>query len=314
MTTRPPAHSVERFRRCLLVGNPVTIKLASKELLQIVPHLSPMDLVNAVKIAGGLRPHHQIGADEIVDPVIKESMRRKWKKFNNKDFAILLSSLGKSGSGGHTLPTLIPALVPLVPAMRPSDVCLSLWGITRIVGKADHAPPTESVRAVFNAGMDVLTRDGSVEGLTLVNLTQLLFALSKNAADLKHDPTVSAVTGRIMRVLANPSTIRQLPDDSVPFILYAASEIAATHGLSASHAQYDQFFELMSTEVSKRITLKPKLVVDSVRALGRIRRLDRQLVEERLIPVLSQVKLTPEQICGLTRAFKGVGLELTSFI
>ena len=298
----PTSETLDRFRRALVVGNPVTIKLAQKELVRFVPKMAPVDLVNCCAVATGAdAKRHGIDAVSLVEIVLKESQKREYEKFNGRDFAVLLTALGKlPGDHSAILKSVMSRIVPK--EMRTTDMCMCLFALTKL-----GSLPAE----LFYSGMREL--DNRIEQLNKINLTQLLFVVAKNTSLIRalKESEQQAVRHTFERILQRiTASVDSFDNAAISFALYTASEASHSLRLTEQSPSRTAFFQTAAEEVLRRTDLSPKDVVSCVRALGRVGMLDQQIVQQKLVPILDSLRLSEEQIKGLRTALESIQYPL----
>jgi hypothetical protein len=256
---------VERLRRCLRVGNPITVKLAVKDISTSLDRMSCVDLVNIVKIA----PDYLV----LTKNVLEEFQRRKWKSFNGNDFAVLLSSLNSSDRI-EVLQSLSTASIvaSILPDMRTTDICIVLKSISGLPGS----------EPVLKAGVETLTQTKRLEQLNTINMTQLLYVLSRNFNSISRIENVALLANRLKEIAM--TNTRSLPNESIPFIIHSVNRIRDIRGFDLN-----DFYESMSREMLERTEMKPLDVIDSCRALNRVGELPDSVIRERLTSAIRSV-------------------------
>ena len=272
-----------RFRRCVAQGRPAILKLATADLIQALPHMAPFDLVNSLRIAPNGSPAIQAIVSEVTG-------RGNFKNFNPTDLTIFLSAIAKSNAK-FPLGNVVPTLTRLGTAYRTSDLLTSLWAISRLTNdKLILMQCLSLVSALFRNQPDRYAE------ISLVNFTQVLHALSKCPEASLTDDFVTQLC------LAVIPKLNQLDDQALPFVLAVLAKVKARDLQILT-----PFFATVNAELLARDSMPPKLFVDSVRALGRLRQLDRPVLERRLgrIPLNA---LNSIQLRGLQNACVSVGL------
>lgn len=303
------SHDVDRFRRCLQVGNPVTVKLAYKELVNGLARLSPMDLANVTKVALAIKPQHKLDQLEVVNAVLSESERRKWSKFSPTDLAVMTTSIAKMRFNDLFNP-LSERLLYSIPEMRTTDLCVTLWAITRLAKNPTdiHAHIQEGLKS-FLAHNKLRLRQ-----LNNVNITQLIFVLARTRDIFPQLVGVDQVVSFLLTVLTEKERLHTFANEAIPFNTYALVEICEGLENRPEEELLSALYAAIKTELDRRIDLKPEEVIDTFRALGRVGEVDRKMVDERLIPLLSQADLTPHRVRGITNVLKAVGYSDTDEI
>lgn len=276
--------ALKRYMRCAKIGNPVTIKLAKRDLIHYIPRMKPIDLVNTVKTC-----HNET---EIASATVDEILSRKFSKFNQKDVAVLLPSIRllEAGTRNRFLTELVPRLTPFLPAMRPTDICISLWALTK-VGVA-----CAEIQSVLAKALEIFAQENfkSMKSLSSINITQLLLAFSKYS---KSNKAILPVFEQLLTLMTANNYISQIKDDALAFYIYSVANISQSVEMKMKNPQRISFFSSIQEEVKQRNALSPIQRVDCARGLDRAGFCDRELVEVVLVRVLDSknLKLKPEQ-------------------
>ena len=287
--------ALKRYQRCVKIGNPVTIKLAKRDLMQYIPRMTPLDLVNAVK---------HFPKDEVGSVTAREILKRNFAKFNSKDFAVLVHSLISlpSDTRDEILIALKPLLPSQIPVMRPSDICVTLWALTKLDAHGSD------MQQLVDLGVSIFTQNNfsRVRILNNINITQLLFAFSKTA---KPGEKTIAFFGEILQLLIKPGFASKIQDNSLAFYIYAVVNISQSIEFDMKSPLRRSFFESMKSEVKRRKSLSPIQLFDCIRGLGRAGFCDQELVTAFLVPSMAEegLQLKPEQsesIKNILKQFK----------
>lgn len=296
------SHFVDRFRRCLQVGNPVTVKLAYRELVNELPRLSPMDLANVTKVAFAIKPQHKLDQLEVVKAVLSECERRKWSKFSSTDLAVMTTSIAKMRFH-DLLNSLSERLLNSIPEMRTTDLCVTLWAITRLAKNPTH------IHSLIQEGLTSFLAQNKLRlrQLNNVNITQLIFVLARTRDIFPKLVGVDQVVSFLLTLLTEKERLHTFANEAIPFNTYALVEIIEGLENRPEEEVLSALFAAIRSELDRRIDLKPSEVIDTFRALGRVGKVDRQMVDELLIPVLTEAELTPHRVRGVTNVLKAVG-------
>ena len=269
---------VQRLDRAVHSRNQALINVITNELKSELPKLRPVDLVNAAKIAK---------SDKLSSSIFSECRKRNYAKFKSQDFTVLAAS-------GVADETFIRAVTGQLTNMRTSDLCFISWKIKN-----------EEFR---KSGLQELAKR-DWKDLSLTNLTQLLKVVSGCSG---HVPET------LMRNLAATLTDRLtiLDSKAFPFTLYSVCEILSKRTIGMT-PEWQTFFINVNSELRNRPEIDPMDFVDSVRALGRIRQLDKDVFEIRfvgeILPKLSKSDLSEVRVKGIQNAASSVGINSFSF-
>jgi hypothetical protein len=270
---------VQRYERAVLSNNKTLINLISTEIKSEIPRMRPIELVNAAKLSR---------SESLTHAILAECKRRKYEKFKSQDFATLVSVGAKSDDFRN-------AVSINMRSMRTSDLCFVLWKL--------------NAQTVSESGLNELaSRD--LTRLTQTNLTQLLrvMACSRSAIPLALVDSVVSIWINLMPTIDNKA---------FPFVLYSLAETVSKQRFESSSKRLDDFFALANSELVRRTDMECVDVIDSVRALGRIRRLEREVFESRLVcDTLDKVdvnSLSEVRRKGIQNAAVSVGLTSFSF-
>ena len=276
---------LKRYLRCTKIGNPVTIKLAQRELLLYIQKMNPLDLVNTVKHF----PKNEVGS-----AVVGEILKRNFSKFNSKDIAVLVPSirlLGDAQRKEEILGAVFPVILPLITSMRTTDMCMTLWGLTKL-----NIPPTD-MQPILDAVLSLLAKDNCrrMQIMNHINISQLLLTFSKYAQNTKNGEFI--VFEELLKFLTAENFASKIQDDAMAFHIYSVANISQTIRFPVDHPVKIQFFEKMKNEVKTRRNLSPIQLVDCIRGLGRAGICDKEIVDFLLLPALesNDLKLKPEQ-------------------
>lgn len=297
----PTSETVDRFRRALVIGNPVTVKLAHKEILRFVTRMTPIDLVNSFKLAGSISPtKHGIDKAPLTKAVSVECRNRKFEKFNGRDFAVLLSAMAKDNQSSDLVQSITQKLHPA--EMRTTDLCMSLFALTKLGSVSD--------RLLMSGLEEIGTRTAQ---LNRINLTQILHVFSKNSAQIRklgeaESPKIHAVldgvTGRVSDIAS------ELDNSGIAFALYATAEAFQSTRFPLDSPVRQEFISKLSSEVMRRNDWTERDIIGVVRALGRMNSLNTELIDLRLIPALESASLSDEQKKGLKSALETINYPL----
>ena len=263
---------VQRFERAIKSRNEVLTKLISKEISLQIPKLRPVDLVNISKIYSPLAP-----------AILSECRDRKFAKFKSQDFTIL-AEIAKDDQ------IYIDSISARVDMFRTCDLCYVLWKV---------ADPQVRQRGLE----EMKNRDLST--LSFTNFTQLLKVVCSESSR----PIAPKLLSNLIRELS--TRISSVDSKTLPFILYCISETVSKNGTTIIDEHFVHFFTLVNSQLSTRTDIKPLDFVDCVRALGRIRQLEKKLFEEKFIkevlPFLKPSDLDNVRLKGLENAAATVG-------
>jgi len=274
---------VQRFERAVKSGNLALVNMITKEIRSDMGSFRPVDLVNVAKIGQ---------SENLTTAVYKECDRRNFSKFKSQDFTVL------AGLGLGREISLLRAIATRLTNIRTNDLCFILWKVENEI---------LNVKGFEELANRDLTK------LSQTNLTQLIRAITR---------TTQIVPVTLVRNVANTLTNR-LPDtDSkiFPFLLYSVCEIMSktSHAELRSSLEMENFFTTVNAQLRDRSAdMSPLDFVDSVRALGRIRKLDREVFVEifmpKILPKLDKSDLSETRIKGIQNAAVSVGINSFSF-
>jgi hypothetical protein len=292
------ADSVRRFQRVIKIGNPMTIKLASRDLINDVPKLKPIDLVNGLKTAASS------GNDQVVQAITEECKKRNLKGFNGKDLAVLVSAVNKPDLCLIFERKLSPEFMR---TMRTSDLCMCLLGLSKIESKQ---LPDSVYKFLYE-----FVKGERIKQFSEINISQVLSALSSKSSLAALErltfqeqwEIVIKLLEKFLRKLEKEST--SFSDKTVAFSLFATVQIFQAVKLPLDHPGRLSFLNKMADEVDCRGTLNDSQLVTCVRALGRARALKKDFVERRLMPILKDLDLNEDQKSGLNAALVSVGIH-----
>jgi hypothetical protein len=289
--------SVQRFRRVLQIGNPVTIKLAHRDMMKDVNRMSPVDLVNAFRIItrGG-----QEGADVIESEIVK----RKLKGFNGKDYAVLLSDLRPDSP---IIPFIIERLSrESLREMRTTDLCIVFQSLVKSPGKS----PDLVVKFVAE-----FLKGDRIKQFREINVSQVLKSLSLSCAELE----LATVSNREILMDFFRDFLKKLNKDSdafsnetLAFASYAVSKCLYTIKFPHEEEIRIKFYRSVTQQLEKRIdNMSPNQIVTCIRALGRSGTLTKTDITNELISRLSSSidSISPHHVEGLRSALQSVDAD-----
>jgi len=278
---------VARLSRAVGAKNSATIGVISREISKIIPRMRPIDLVNIAKIAP---------STPLFEQAVSESIKRDFRHFKSQDFVVLLGVVGDGKSINHQrmITSIIPNLEPLIPSMRAGDICYISWSLRA------HSIASEFVEKLL---LELTNREHrDFNELRFINITQLLSVCT----DTKTWPK-NLIDKLSNEMIQRPQEIR---DKSFPFILYSFAEICSRTSFEST--VMENFFSFANSQILSRVKMSPKDVIDSTRALGRIRKLEPHVFVQRTIPAVREIgeaALSPIQRKGILSAASSVGMS-----
>jgi hypothetical protein len=303
MATSAPiiSDAVQRLRRVMQIGNPVTIKMAERDLIDLIPRLRPVDLVNSLKIAGYERQN-------VSKTVIQECLKRNLRGFIGQDLAVLVRSIDDSS------PELVSKICEkfihheFIRSMRTSDLCMCMLG----VAKKNNVPQFPNILVTC---MREFVKGERIKQFNEINVSQVLTSLNtKGSLDAiqqlgplkESSDTVNEFLQQFMKKIEKE--IHTYSDKTLAFALYAMVQIFQAIRIPLDDPHRLKFLKRMAQEVERRESLGDIHLVTCVRALGRARVLDKDFVQKRVQPKLHSIQLTEAQQAGLNTALASVGL------
>lgn len=296
--------SIQRFKRVLQIGNSVTIKLAQRDMLNTVTRMSPMELVNALKLTSA-NTAKLADAKSSVNPIINECMARKFKGFNGRDFAVFLASVQAVST--HVDKTVIATVVDKLVTSenlrntRTTDICISLLSLCKVGDK-----PT----AFLPVFMGELVNGERIKQMNEINVCQVLRGLSAQTEGLgltcnSNQDICSKFFQQLLKVMTK--NMSGYSNESLAFTSFATVNCLQAVRYPRDCEIRKRFFESIIAQVASRDTLTAQQLVTCIRVLGRERVLEKSLAEN-CIKRIDISTLSEHQKQGLDTALHSVGL------
>ena len=305
------ADSVERYKRVIKIGNPITIKMAEKELLNAIPKLKPMDLVNTLKMIVPKKDSSPI----VTEKIVAECKRRNFKEFKGQDIALLLT-LNELPTAAELVPVIVEKFFfgknSIVRDMRTTDLCISLLGLARQPSNVKQLLPD-----VIATILHEFVKGDRIKQFREINVSQVLSALSTKTS-LRAIESLRVSNGELVQSfvsklgLKTENNSEDFSNKSIAFCLFSFVNMFQAARVPLDDPQRLSLLAKLAEEAFKRDSLDQDQLVACIRALGRAHALDEKLVTNRLLVSIDLEKLDGEQRSGLEQALKTVNMTLTN--
>jgi hypothetical protein len=236
------------------------------------------------------------------DLVLKEVIRRKPGDLSSKDHLFLITQIARAREllmdpVVHTYLSRALSFIPnIVLDLRSNDLCLLLHCLVSIRESALEAG--DKIQSLVPSILDRIEINSK---LSRVNLSQLISSISKFSELVSPHPRFEDLVQSIVNQIIELEEFKS-------FNLICLINLNIPGNLQKLFDHYNSYLLDDSNQVSDLEMLS------IIRALGRVRQLDKRVVEIRLIPKIKNLNLNSDQEKGIKNSLISVGIKWDDII